>query len=404
MASVELLAIKFNHDTGSHRKDAMNIRRNATQTVTVPEWRRGITTAPEDSPAAYSIADTEGNTLSIRANLRRNGDLGDVEVRAVDPAVDPPRPGGCVGIIIRILLALVRALTGNVLGEVKARSVTFGPDGETGFIEFQLENVALWSRGVGVRTTEWRWQYRTSGGSWTDFDTSKHRVYSVLSSPTAPWQQTPYSASNKALPWTEALDKACTWAVLASDPVKAGEMVTRAIYNLGPSVVTYDCPGGGATHYAMGSSFNLSAFLDRLAGGYGNGYYVNCTDCATFTSTFSNLLGVDLWQSRMQWSFGLNPLLAIGSSTWQPACGWSGFSYHEVAWTGACDVGDRVYDACLQVDGDADPTSAPHVARQPTNMIFGAVGAGQYRDKLATPAGRPNCSPAPSTRKRRSVF
>ena len=92
--------------------------------------------------------------------------------------------------------------------------------------------------------------------------------------------------------------------------------------------------------------------------------YVNCSDCATFTSTFSNVLGCDLWQSRMGppvGQFALNDMLAIGSNVWQTACqgidGWSGsFSYHEVAWKGACLADDHIFDACLQVDGDADPT------------------------------------------------
>lgn len=405
MASVELLAIKLNHDSSSATHDALNIRRNASQFVSVPEWTLGVSSTPEDSPAAYSMTDTQGNTISIKANLRRVGDLGSVEVRAVDPAVDPPRPGGCLGWLIRIILALVRALTGNVLGEVKARTVTFDASNETGFVTFELDKVTLWTAGVGSRTTEWRWQYRESNsGPWTDFETTQHRIYVVVDTPTVPWQQTPYTTSNAALPWTEALDKSCTWAVLSSDVDDATTKVTRAIYNLGPARLEYDCPGGGSSHYAGWTTFNLTAFLDRLAGGIGNGKYVNCTDCATFVSTFANILGADLWQSRMESGFELNELLAIGSATWQSACGWWGFSYHEIAWKGACDNNDRIFDACLQVDGDADPTSAPHVALLPTNMIFGVAGAGHYRDHLTTQAGRPHCNPVPGTRKRRTVF
>jgi len=103
----------------------------------------------------------------------------------------------------------------------------------------------------------------------------------------------------------------------------------------------------------------------------------------------------------MGWGFSLNPLLAIGSSTWQTACGWGGFTYHEVAWIGACDAPDPICDACLQVDGDADSTSAPYTPLLPVNMVFGTPGSGDYRDKLS-PAG--NCDPQPATRSRRMVF
>jgi hypothetical protein len=55
------------------------------------------------------------------------------------------------------------------------------------------------------------------------------------------------------------------------------------------------------------------------------------------------------------------------------------------------------------VDADADPTAAPHTALLPVNIRFGNTGDGDYRDRLATPAGRSNCNPQPATRQRRSV-
>jgi hypothetical protein len=411
--SVSLEAIKFNHNTGSATADALNIRRNATQTVTVPEWRQGVSVNPEDSPAAYSIADTTGHTITIQANFRRlDPALGSVEIRAVDPVVDPPGPGGCMGWLWTLIQALVRAIAGNVLGDVKARQVSFGAGGETGFQTFELQNLRLWTVGVGVRTTTWTWQYRVAGGPWTDIATTTHRIYSVLHVPTAPWQQAPYNAgANTQLPWTEVLDHACQWAVLATDRDAAAGRVTQRVNGLGPSIITYDCPTGGSTKYAIGA-FNLTAFLERLTGGPGLGEFVNCTDCATITSTFANAIGCDLWQSRMYgaMSFGLNPMLGIGSGIWEPCCLshpsgiWSGsFSYHEVAWKGACGVDDEVFDACLKVDGDPNPTAAPHTALLPVNMRFGNPGDGDYRDRLATPAGRPNCNPQPASRVRRSV-
>lgn len=410
--SVQLLAIKFNHDSNSATNDALNIRRNATQFVNVPEWQRGLSINPEDSPAAYAIAETQGHTITIQAKFRRtNNAIQTAEIRAVDPTVEPQSPGGCIAFLLWLIRSILRALFGNVLGDVKAKQVTFQAGGETGFETFDLQHLRLWNAGVGVRTTTWRWQYRLDPGDpWTDFETTSHRIYSVLAVPKLPWQQTPYNSGNTQLPWTEVMDYACGWAVLKGNVDDAAAAVTRNVYNLGPSVIEYDCPGGGSTNYAWGS-FNCTAFLERLRGGIGLGHYVNCSDCATITSTFANILGCDLWQSQMGYGFALNPILGIGSSAWQPACMidypdiWSGsFSYHEVAWKDACTADDHIFDACLEVDADADPTAAPQTALLPVNMRFGEPGDGDYRDRLATPAGRPTCDPQPTTRTRRTVI
>lgn len=400
--AVFLEAIKLNHDSSSASNDALNIRRDKAAFVDVPEWRRGVSVNPEDSPAAYSIQDAGRNQLTIQAQFSVTRDSPrSLEIRAVDPTVDPPGEGGCLGFILRLIRLFIRAIAGNVLGEVAAQTVALPPaGGTTPFITFRLVNGRLGSAGVGIRTTTWRWQYRRPGTSaWTDFATSNHRIYVVLATPTAPWQQQPYSPSNTSLPWTMALDQACSWAVLKTDRVSAAGAVTRAINDLGPSRIRYDCPGGGSTHYGG----DVSAIIERIKGGIGRGQYVNCSDCATFTSTFANLLGCDLWQSRMEFGFGLNAGLAIGWPTWEPTFP-GGFSYHEVAWTGACGRTDRVFDACLEVDGDGNPTAPPHTALLPVNMVFGSPGSGNYLDRLVPPATRAACVPQPSTRQRRTVY
>ena len=175
----------------------------------------------------------------------------------------------------------------------------------------------------------------------------------------------------------------------------------------------YDCVGGGNCHYAtpVGAAFDCTAFLELLAGEFGNDRYVDCTDCATIVSTFANVLGCDLWQSRMGtllppliFFFPVNPMLAIGAESVGMPCGWPGFSYHEVAWTRACTARDDVYDACCAVNGTAIPQQPPFIPLLPAGLRFGPVGATLYRDRLAAPAGRPICEPRPATRVRRFVF
>lgn len=100
----------------------------------------------------------------------------------------------------------------------------------------------------------------------------------------------------------------------------------------------------------------------------------------------------------------LNQMIAIGSKNFQLACGfWTSFSYHEVAWEGACTESEDVFDACLQVNGGPNPTTAPWIPELPIDMRFGNVGTNEYRDRLAAPSGRANCNPQPGTRTRRIV-
>jgi len=162
----------------------------------------------------------------------------------------------------------------------------------------------------------------------------------------------------------------------------------------------------GAPHYTVLGTprFLCDAFLDRLRGGEGAGPLVNCSDCATIVSTFANLIGADLWQSKMGMvatGFQLNPILAIGDDQWSTV--WGSFAFHEVAWSGDCTEIDTVYDACLQTDKDQNPTKAPHVPSLPVNMVFGTPGSGQYRDQIASPTDRDKCVPQPAFRVRRSI-
>jgi hypothetical protein len=220
-----------------------------------------------------------------------------------------------------------------------------------------------------------------------------HRFYVLIGRPTAPW--------TSQTPWVAALELACGWAAGAHTADLAAARVTAGYNNSGQ--VSYDTVNG-QTMYGN-STFSLSEMIERLNGGVGLGGKVNCTDSANTVSTLANAIGCDLWQSRMGSSFALNPLIAIGYNTWAiPFAG--GFSYHEVVWKGACTVNENVFDGCLKVDGDADPTSAPHVPLLPANMLFGSCAAMNYRLRLCPPgsAGCAQCNPqAGSTRQRRPI-
>ena len=367
-----ITAIQFNWNSATLTNDALNIRRSYSAGAPSPSWQKGVSSTYADSPACYAIQETQGNTLAIRVALKANGLSG----------------------------AYVRALGGNRLGPVKERFVSFTSSGSSGYETFELASPTFHAHGVDIDNVAWRWQWREKpGDAWRELLTTRHRLYVILRAPTLPWVQ---SAGSTSLPWTEALEIACKWARGATDAVTAASLVTER-YN-GSGRVSYDTVSG-QTMYGL-SSFNLTQMVARLNGGMGLGEKVNCTDSANTVSTLANLLGCDLWQSRMGWSFDLNPLIAIGYQNWAvPFNG--GFSYHEVAWTGGCTENDRVFDGCLHVDGDADPTKAPHTALLPTNMVFGYCTTMNYRLRLCPPGagGCGACQPQPATtRKRRPII
>lgn len=382
--SIALLAIKFNHNPATADTDALNIRRNASQSIAVPEWIRSMT-KPEDSLAAYSIRETTGKIVTIQAKFERLvPNITTVEVRAIQPPPHPP-PKGWLAWLLQLLrknlwlwhLLLFLLYWGfgkNVLGMVKPRKITFHPHGETDFETFELEKHWLQKRGVGIHIVKWWWQYRIKPTDpWTTFAHSAHKIYTVLEVPKPPWKQQPYPDSQN--PWTDILNRACDWATFCNTSDRVANAITERV-NRGLKL-TYEAAKGDSM-YTKGDKFLATHFISYLQTGAGLGNKVNCTDCATIVTTFANLLGCDLFASRMGWDFDLNSILAIGPIAIWTNCpfgvsGPSRFGYHEVAWTGTGGHNDPLYDACLKVDGGNLPWSAPHIELLPKKIPFSTL-------------------------------
>jgi hypothetical protein len=375
---LKLVAISFNHDTTSLNADAMNIRKNFTETVSIPEWTVGETLAA-DSPCAYAIKETQGQKITIKAKF----------------TISP----------LSATKAEIRADGGGVLGALDTQVVNFAngvsvPE----FVSFELKHHAIGKDGIKVEDIKWEWKYRCCGGSiWEPLQTTRHRVYIVLEEPKLPWKQQPFPDTQN--PWSEALDYACVWANGKQNRDDAATSITDRINaNLG---LVYD-NAAGASHYTSGfvAIFELTQFLSYLTNGTGLGNIVNCTDCATFTTTFSNLVGCDLHASKMGSFFDLTPFLGIGAAVFGcPGFG-CGFSFHEVAWKGGHDNPDPLFDACLRVDGDTNPWAAPNTALLPANIVFSTnpgaplplavpFNAQSYKERLCTndAGGIGSCSP-----------
>jgi hypothetical protein len=364
---LKVTAVKFNHDSANWNADALNIRKNFGASVAVPEWVLGETD-PKDSPAAY----VGGRNVTVMAKFTANRD------------------------------GVYRCYTkGGPFRLTKTQVHIQGGVSNPTWVAFGSTHI-----GPAVKVTDARWVWKRK--LWwfcaRGFSKTRHRFYVVNEVPKDPWKQTPFPDSQN--PWTEALDYSCDWASGQTTQIGVMTKVTEKL-NGGP--YAYD-QISGASFYSTWSprKYNLTAFLDRLNGGIGNGSVLNCTDCGMSLTTFANVLGSELWSSRMFPSgfggFDLNQIVAVGYSSFAcPGFG-CGFSYHEVGWTGNALASDRVYDPCLKVDGDADPVNAPRTALLPVNMIFDDPAGLDYHERLVPPVSQPNCQAQPSTKIRAPVF
>jgi hypothetical protein len=354
----EIYSIQFNYDGSPAIKLKDHV---AGAPVTLPEYVKGV----RNGPAAY----VAGTLPHIKVVLKK-------------------LPGYVSG-------AYTIGATGS-LGGLRRKTVTpaFSSSGLSGPIDFEL----MWPlpSSVGRPDVTLDWYARNSPGPSIPVavGSASHRLYLVLAKPTQPWVT--------ETPWVEALKLACGWAAGATDIDAAAKRITERYYSCG--VLQYDDLKGETKYGSV--PYMLSEMLERLNGGPGLGSRVNCTDSANTVSTLANVLGGDLWQSRMGYSFDLNPILAIGAPSTNPWPDWSSFNYHEIAWKGACTVNDRLFDGCLMVDGDDDPTKAPQTWLLPANMLFGDCVIMNYRLRLCPPgaAGCGACQPQPgTTRQRRNI-
>jgi hypothetical protein len=387
---VELTNIKFNHDTASSASDALNIRRdyNTPFDISNGEWVKGVTNIP--------VCYTTNKAVTIKARF------------TVQPA----------GITSADIWALSTD-SGGSLGDVIKTNVTF-VSGVASDVVFLVSGT---TPNCIQKTTNdvWQWKMENaneSGSPVCDMNTSGvHTVYTILNDPVAPWDNAWNVKSNA---WVTALDYSCVWAGTKQTRVDAQSSITRSIYDCGrfvydgPPCPPIDPPQWGQSRYMdpFDGRFKLSQCLAELQGTSTNA--VNCTDCGRMVMVFANLVGGRLWSSKMYdpnltspENFRCNQVVVIGagSGMWAEPFGGNGFSYHEVGWEDPATEIDAIYDACLKVDGDGAPSSAPRTELYPTNMIFSDGNQGSpyvYRERLAQPGpiGYGRCAAQPGERER----
>jgi hypothetical protein len=352
---------------------ALNLRVNAFQSVPLPEWQRG-SQLPENAPAAYSLSGLDRARLVIQAVFRRDGDEECIIMQARDASADEA----------------------NTLGEIPPFRIDFH-DHTQRIITIPVPEPCF-QNGVGRHDDVWDWVYTDSRQHRHSAGVSRHRIYTLLAQPSAPWDAT--SGNSYVWPWREALDFACEWARYSATPEEAARKI-------GERLADATDPSGRRPmlHYDIRDTYNAFAhdpffdcveFLRTLNGERDAMHKVDCSDIAAMLSTLANIVGCNLSTLVIRSNgpdkhFLTNPVQPIGLSEFSEPFR---FTYHEVAFSGKPGPEGVIWDACFRVDGDKDPTSAPHLPHRALNLGFGNAGDLGYLDRLIRPMSRPFVSTA----------
>lgn len=373
-------AMRFNHNEWNSSDDAINLRSNYGEKgfdYEMGEWA-------QDGAVNFPICYKGGIVPKIQARF------------SVEPAITTTAR-----------FFAQQTMSGEALGGLSDRLVIFS-DGFSGWNTFTSLQQIMTIVSCGTNSFDW-YLCGIDNNAFVPFMidwTGPHRVYTILADPVEPWISDP--TDQKCGVWTNALDWACRSTIGATTPNDAASYIAEEINaGCGFSYGNSEIDGSDYLYTPLLSErqvFDLTGFFEWRAGRRPEGFWVNCTDCAIMVTTFSNLLGCELYASKIRGDFETNELVIIGDDTWQS---WN-FIYHEVAWSGLCEEYDLVYDACLRYDGCGDPWAAPREAVLPVDIPFSDGVSGEpydYRDRLVYPgpSGYGRCRACPETKRRVEV-
>jgi hypothetical protein len=288
-----------------------------------------------------------------------------------------------------------RSLTEAVLGGLASKEVTFGPNGRSQPVLFEITG-NLSNAPVGKWPLLWTWQERANpDAQWTQWGVTRHDVCVIIDMPNPPWTNDPDDPEGWSLPWISALEKACAWAAGTTTVTESQEAIARAINGISQQCYVTQ----GTLAELKPARFKLAEYIHRLDSGLR--FTMNCRDIASAVISFANILGSDLWPLGML-ATDTNPVRALSATTFGP----QSWTFHEIAvprsvlpldWDeeeklepGGPD-GARIYDACIHLPGNVPPL----------NMAFGnTAAAGTYRFRLIKPNGHDGVDIKPRTQRK----
>ena len=337
---VNIINIKFNHNTGSSSSDAITLNSGYDTTITAPEW--------SSSAASKEIAYKQGSTgRTVKASFTHN-------------------QGGAVTSLHISASALPYS---DASLYITSQQANFS----SGFCtDKQFSCSGSTGSGVGEKDLGLGWQVqKVNGVSYSQFiSNTDHDFYALVDYPTAP-----FDGSDQAGPWTEVLDYSYDWANgLTSSTAAACSVATGIFYDWGAF-------GGAEAELYYYDSEDLR-YVNEETGAFALGYClseigdedqenVNCYEVACLFQLFSASIGCDSKRIRIYGDGGyfttedLNPI-GYNSSSWNYQ-GWTNHYFGRYS--------SKVFDDCLRLN-----ESSPEV---PVNWTQGSyesdlIASGSY--------------------------
>jgi hypothetical protein len=306
--------ISFNYDANSNTYDALNIQKNASTSISVPEYVKDL----RNENCAYIMSQ---NSRKIKVKFNSNNSNINYLVKAT-------------------------VISGTGIGNI---CETFVAPCDLNSKVFTIELSGSIPNNVGKRTFTWKWEATAlpinspyCPITCTSVNTT-HTFYTLLATPQAPM----------STPWTDVLDYACVWASGESSFSNATTKITESLYVSGFDYET----SAGASRYGGWTVFNLTQFLSEL----GNSYDVNCLDMGKAVTTFANSIGCNIFLTTFSGGFALNCIDPIGlpsptnntfsSPLIDDDCRDGGFGYHAFSQ----NINKATWDATLKYDIDENP-------------------------------------------------
>jgi len=327
---MDLVYIKFDYTSG-YSYDALNIKRNNSTDIQVPEWYPAYN---RNEPMAF-IKSQSDRFIQARFWIDRTGFN---------------------------YAGIYADMSGSGIGDVPEQSVNFN---DTQYATQTLECSGSVPNSVGIRSFSWNWyvtyidEVEFEEPIWIA-ESGDHEYYTVLDEPQSPMAE----------PWTEVLDYACDWASGRTYRRGALQDLTESLYEYG---VEYD----GGTHYTSGSytNLNLTSLLNDLSNP--SSVEMDCRDFSNFLQVLLNALGGDCQYNRIDrtsypYYFCYNYIWPAGWGSYTFGGCWN---YHQVGW-----YGSEVADASTKIDNDANPRSSPFSWK----LAVGDMSLTSYIEKLTS--------------------
>lgn len=280
--------ITFNYDANSNTYDALNIRKNASTTISVPEYVKDS----RNESCAYIMSQS---SRKIKVKFNSNNSNMNYLVKAT-------------------------VISGTGIGNI---CEIFVAPCDLNSTVFTIELSGSIPSSVGKRTFTWKWEATAlpinspyCPITCTSVNTT-HTYYTLLAIPQAPMNT----------PWTDVLDYACVWASGQLSEYSVIMFITEGAYNN----IGKEYWGGGS--HAVFPNFDLTGFFSDN--------WVDCRDMSAVVQIFSNALGVQGIQvRRINGQFVYKPILPVGKSSWVSGT----WNFHQVGYY--CNV----FDACLKLN------------------------------------------------------